>query len=302
MNTSTPRPEHTLGRLGERQVLRVGFGAMQLSAAHADETEKTAATAILRKAVEVGVDHVDTAEFYGGGSVNELIRAALHPYPAGLQLVSKVGAEEQAGGLVPAQRPEQLRAGVEANLASLGVEQLAAVNLRRVDAGPGIIATGDQIVDLDSQLAELIALRDEGKIAGIGLSNVSADQLHRSLPAGIVCVQNFYNLLDRTHEPALLECETNGVAWVPFFPLGSAFAHLPSVTASDVVIAHAARLGITPAQAGLAWLLARSPQTLLIPGTRNPEHLAENIAAADIELDADALAAFDAVAPAASAQ
>jgi aryl-alcohol dehydrogenase-like predicted oxidoreductase len=298
MTTPAALPEYAVGRLGDRPVMRVGFGAMQLEhAAAAGGDDYAAGEAILRRAVELGVDHIDTAQFYGPGTVNELIRTALHPYAEGLQLISKVGAEPHPQArIVAAQRPEQLRAQVEANLATLGAEQLAAVNLRRADAAPGIIATGDQVVDLDSQLAELIALRDEGKIAGIGLSNVSLDQLRQAVPAGIVCVQNLYNMLERGDEDLLAECERNGIAWVPFFPLGSAFARQPHVTDHPVVAAHAGRLGATPAQAGLAWLLAHSPQTLLIPGTRSPGHLAENVAVAQVRLDAEAMAAFDALA------
>jgi pyridoxine 4-dehydrogenase len=164
---------------------------------------------------------------------------------------------------------------------------------------PGVAGgdrAGDQVVDLDSQLAQLIALRDEGKIGGIGLSNISLDQLRQALPAGIVCVQNIYNLLERTHEDVLAECDRQDVAWVPYFPLGSAFANRPRVTDDPVVTAHAKRLGITPAQAALAWLLAHSPRTLLIPGTRDLGHLAENVAAGRIQLDAEALAAFDGLA------
>lgn len=286
--TSLTQLDHAFGALGPKRVLRVGYGAMQL-----EHAEPEAATRVLRRAVELGVDHVDTAEFYGNGSVNRAIRAALHPYPEGLQLVSKVGAEHTGTGLVPAQRPEQLRAAVEANLASLEVERLAVVNLRRVDVAPGIVATGEQLVDLDSQLAELTALRDEGKIGGIGLSHVSPDQLRRAGPAGIVCVQNLYNLLERDHEPTLRECERLGIAWVPFFPLGSAFVQRTNVTDSPVVISHAARLAITPAQAGLAWLLAHSPRTLLIPGTRSVEHLDENMQTLRCTLDDAAMAAFD---------
>jgi pyridoxine 4-dehydrogenase len=298
MTTPPPLPAYAVGRLGDRPVMRVGFGAMQLEpAATAGGDDYAAGVAILRRAVELGVDHVDTAQFYGPGTVNELIRTALHPYAEGLQVVSKVGAEHHPRArIVAAQRPEQLRAAVEANLATLGLERLAAVNLRRADAAPGIIATGDQVVDRDSQLAELIALRDEGKIAGIGLSNVSLDQLRRARPAGIVCVQNMYNVLERADEDVLAECERQDVAWVPYFPLGSAFAHQAQVTAHPVVVAHAARLGITAAQAGLAWLLAHSPRTLLIAGTRSPAHLAENVAAAEVRLDAEATAAFDALA------
>ena len=140
--------------------------------------------------------------------------------------MSKVGAERDAGGgLVPAQRPEQLRAQVEANLATLGVERIGVVNLRRLDAAPGIVAEGDQVVDIDDQLAELAALRDAGKIGGIGLSSVSAEQLDRAAPVGIACVQNLYSVIDRTAEPVLDRCRELGVAWVPFFPLGSAFAN-----------------------------------------------------------------------------
>jgi pyridoxine 4-dehydrogenase len=298
MTTPAALPEYAVGRLGDRPVMRVGFGAMQLEhAASAGGDDFDAGVAILRRAVELGVDHIDTAQFYGPGTVNELIRTALHPYAEGLQLVSKVGAEPHPQSrIVAAQRPEQLRAQVEANLATLGAEQLAVVNLRRADAAPGIIATGDQVVDLDSQLAELIALRDEGKLAGIGLSHVSLAQLRQALPAGIVCVQNMYNMLERGDEDLLAECERNGIAWVPFFPLGSAFDRMTHVTEHPVVVAHAERLGMTAAQAGLAWLLAHSPQTLLIPGTRSPGHLAENVAVAQVRLDAEAITAFDALA------
>ena len=274
------------GRLGDHKVRRVGYGAMQL--AEGTPPAREDAIAVLRRAVELGVDHIDTAEFYGDGLANDLIRAALWPYPDDLALVSKVGAV-RAGRLVPAQRPEELRAGVEANLRRLGVERLAVVNLRRLDARPGIVATGDQRVDLDSQLAELVALRAEGKIDGIGLSGVGVDEFRRALPAGVVCVQNLYNLLDRTAEPLLAECAAHGIAWVPFFPLGSAFPGAPRVAEHPAVVAAAVDLGATPAQVGLAWLLAHDPGTLLIPGTRSLEHLAENVAAADVPVDAAAL-------------
>lgn len=284
----TSLSDYAFAPLGSRRVMRVGYGAMQL-----EHAEPDAATRVLRRAVELGVDHIDTAEFYGDGVVNRAIRTALYPYPEELQLVSKIGAEHTGAGLVPAQRPEQLRAAIEANLASLGVDRLPVVNLRRVDTKPGIVATGDQLVDLDSQLAELTTLRDKGKIGGIGLSNVSLAQLRRAAPAGIACVQNLYNLLERDAEPTLRECERLGIAWVPFCPLGSAFANWANVADSPVVIEHAARLGITPAQAGLAWLLGHSSRTLLIPGTRSVEHLAENLDTARIELDDAAVSAFD---------
>ncbi len=276
-------------------VARIGFGVMQLERSALD---KDAALAILRQAADAGVNHLDTARFYG--ACNELIRAALAPYDAGLVLVSKVGAARDPDAkplpLVPAQRPAELRAQVEANLASLGTDRLSVVNLRRLDAPPGIIAAGEQRVDLDDQLAELSALRDEGKIGGIGLSNVSAGQLRQALPAGIACVQNSYSVLDRTAEPVLDVCREHGVAWVPFFPLGSAgFRNMPRVTDNPTVRAVAAELGVTPAQVGLAWQLAHYDRTLLIPGTASPAHLAENIAAGEIKLTGESLAALDAL-------
>jgi pyridoxine 4-dehydrogenase len=276
-------------------VARIGFGVMQLERSALD---KDAALAILRQAADAGVNHLDTAQFYG--ACNELIRDALAPYDAGLVLVSKVGAARDPDAkplpLVPAQRPAELRAQVEANLASLGTDRLSVVNLRRLDAPPGIIAAGEQRVDLDDQLAELGALRDEGKIGGIGLSNVSAGQLRQALPAGIACVQNSYSVLDRTAEPVLDVCREHGVAWVPFFPLGSAgFRNMPRVTDNPTVRAVAAELGVTPAQVGLAWQLAHYDRTLLIPGTASPAHLAENIAAGEIKLTGESLAALDAL-------
>ena len=286
------------GRLGEHRVARIGFGAMQLTESRDRAVGRETAVAILRTAVERGVDHIDTAEFYGTATenANDLIRAALHPYPENLAIATKVGAVRDASGaLVPAQRPEELRAAVEANLTRLGTERLALVNLRRVDGRPGIVAEGDQIVDIDSQLAELVALRDEGKIAGIGMSSVTADQLRQALPVGIVCVQNLYSLVDRTGESVLDVCREHDVAWVPFFPLGSAIPGFPKVVDQPAVQAAAAALGATPAQIGLAWLLAHYEGTLLIPGTANPDHLAENIAAGDIRLDPDTLKELDQV-------
>ena len=286
------------GRLGEHRVARIGFGAMQLTESRDRAVGRETAVAILRTAVERGVNHIDTAEFYGTATenANDLIRAALHPYPENLAIATKVGAVRDASGaLVPAQRPEELRAAVEANLTRLGTERLALVNLRRVDGRPGIVAEGDQIVDIDSQLAELVALRDEGKIAGIGMSSVTADQLRQALPVGIVCVQNLYSLVDRTGESVLDVCREHDVAWVPFFPLGSAIPGYPKVVDQPAVQAAAAALGATPAQIGLAWLLAHYEETLLIPGTANPDHLAENIAAGDIRLDPDTLKELDQV-------
>jgi pyridoxine 4-dehydrogenase len=282
-----PAPGGT-ARLAGRAVARIGFGAMQLEGRNAD---RDTALAVLRQAVGVGVNHIDTAQFYG--DCNALIRTALAPYPDDLVLVSKVGAEREAGGgLVPAQRPEQLRAQVEANLATLGVDQIGVVNLRRLDAAPGIVAEGEQLVDIDDQLAELAALRDAGKIGGIGLSSVSAEQLDRAAPAGIACVQNLYSVIDRTGEPVLDRCRALGVAWVPFFPLGSAFANRARVTDHPTVSAIAAEVGATPAQVGLAWLLSHYDRALLIPGTSDPAHLAENIAAGAVRLPPAAVTAL----------
>jgi pyridoxine 4-dehydrogenase len=302
--TTTPGPAGSArlagqaGQLGGQPVRRIGYGALPLAERGSRSSpDRAAAIALLRRAVELGVNHIDTAEFYGPGVANELIRAALHPYPDDLQLVSKVGAERDGrDGLVPAQKPAQLRAGVEANLRRLGTERIAVVNLRRLDNGPGIEAAGDQRVDLDSQLAELVALREEGKVGGIGLSSVSLEQFRQAQPAGIVCVQNLYNLIDRSDEPLLDECRRHDVAWVPFFPLGSGFAGRRKVTDEPAVLAAAAALGATPAQVGLAWLLAHDPHILLIPGTADPAHLEQNIAAQDLTLDPGTMAALDALA------
>ncbi len=283
-----PAPGGT-AKLAGRTVARIGFGAMQLERAGVG---RDAALAILRQAVEAGVNHIDTAAFYG--PANALIRDALAPYPDELVLVTKVGAARDADGTFGSgQRPEQLRDQVEANLATLGVEQVDVVNLRRLDAPPGLIAEGDQKVDLDDQLAELSALREAGKIGAIGLSNVSAGQLRQALPAGIACVQNSYGILDRTAEPVLQLCREHDIAWVPFFPLGSAFPNRLKATDDPTVAGIAADLGATPAQVALAWLLTHYDHTLLIAGTSDSAHLAENIAAGSLRLTAASVRALD---------
>jgi aryl-alcohol dehydrogenase-like predicted oxidoreductase len=272
--------------LAGRQVARIGFGAMQLPGpgVWGPPRDRDTALAVLRRAVELGVNHIDTAQFYGAGVSNELIRAALHPYPEDLVLVSKVGADrDDQGGWIPAARPEDLRAGVEANLRTLDVDRMDVVNLRLMDAGHP--AAADQRVGLDSQLAEMVALRDEGKIGAVGISNATLDQLRQALPAGIACVQNPYSVLDRSGEPLLGLCREQDVAWVPFFPLGSAFPGVAKVTEHPAVVAAATALAATPAQVGLAWLLAHAPNILLIPGTSSLGHLAENMAAAEVHLD-----------------
>jgi pyridoxine 4-dehydrogenase len=286
-DSRTPAPGGT-AKLAGRTVARVGFGVMQLGRRPRDSS-----LAILRQAISAGVNHLDTAHFYG--PCNAYIHDALAPYPADLVLVSKVGADHDPDGTpVPAQRPEQLRAQVDANLAALGVEQVDVVNLRRLDTQPGLIAEGDQLVAMDDQLAELTALRDAGKIGAIGLSNVSAAQLRQALPAGIACVQNNYSVLDRAAEPVLDTCREHGIAWIPFFPLGSAgWGTFRNVTSNPTVTAIASELAITPAQVALAWLLAHYDDTLLIPGTATPAHLTENIAAGSIHLPAAAQATLD---------
>jgi pyridoxine 4-dehydrogenase len=230
--------------------------------------------------------------------VNRRIRAALAPFPDDLVIVSKVGARytgEQPIPLAPAQRPAQLRAAVEDDLSQLGLERIPVVNLRRMDIGPGVGADGDQIVDLDDQLAEMIALRDEGKIGAIGISSVPLAVLRRALAAGIACVQNAYSLLDRSQEGMVDVCTAEGIAWVPYFPLGSAFPGFPKVADNAKVVEIADEIGATPSQIGLAWLLAHAPTTLLIPGTRSIEHLEENTGAGDVSLSAEAIARLDAV-------
>jgi aryl-alcohol dehydrogenase-like predicted oxidoreductase len=272
-------------------VARVGYGAMQLFEATPED-----ATAVLRRAVELGVNHIDTASFYGPGEVNRRIRAALAPYPDDLVIVSKVGARytgEEPMPLAAAQRPAELRAAVEDDLRQLGLDRVPVVNLRRMDLGPSAAVEGDQDIDVDDQLAEMIALRDEGKIGAIGISSVPLDVVRRAAPAGIACVQNAYSLLDRSQEATLDFCKSEGIAWVPYFPLGSAFPGLPKVTDDAVVVEVAGEIGATPAQVGLAWLLAHAANTLLIPGTRSVAHLEENLGAGNVALGADVLARLE---------
>lgn len=280
-------------QLGTHQIGRIGYGAMQLE--HADVSS---GQRLLRRAVELGVNHIDTASFYGDATVNRLIRSALQPNPDDLVIVSKVGARHTDGPvpLAPAQRPSELREQVLLDLDTLGVEQVPVVNLRRLDRGPGLVATGEHVIPLDDQLAELIALREEGVIGGIGLSNVTAEQLRQALPAGIVCVQNAYSLIDRTSEDVLELCLAHGLAWVPFFPLGSAFDRLPSPAEHPVVREVASQYDVTPAALSLAWILAHQPNTALIPGTRSIGHLEANLDVGNLRLEPDAIARLDAVA------
>jgi pyridoxine 4-dehydrogenase len=273
--------------LGGRPVRRMGFGAMQLPGpgVFGPPEDREVALAVLRRAVDAGVNHIDTAQFYGPDVANELLHEALHPYPDDLVLVSKVGAErDDHGQWLAAQRPEQLRAGVEANLASLGLEQVPVVNLRRHP---------ESDVPLTEQLELMEALRQEGLIGSIGLSNVDLEQYRtaRSL-IEVACIQNPYNLADTSGEDIFEACRSDGTPFVPFFPLGSAFNPENPVLGASSVQATAQRLGATPAQVALAWLLHLAPNVLLIPGTSSVLHLEENLAAADLVLDEEALEAL----------
>jgi pyridoxine 4-dehydrogenase len=280
--------------LGQFSVFRIGFGAMQLPGpgVFGPPRDHDQAIAVLRRAVELGVDHIDTAQFYGPDVANELIREALHPYPDNLALVSKVGGRrDDKGGWLPAHEPDELRKGVEDNLKTLGVGQLAAVNLRVMDAGTEPNQPGRVDPELfDRQLSAMIEARDEGLIAGIGLSNITLEHLQIALDrTDIACVQNAFNLVDRTSAPVLDACAERGIAFVPFFPLGSGFAADNPVLGNPVVQRTAERLSRTPAQIALAWTLAVSPNVLLIPGTSSVGHLEENMAVADVELDKDTI-------------
>jgi aryl-alcohol dehydrogenase-like predicted oxidoreductase len=269
--------------LGRFSVARIGFGAMQLPGpgVMGPPRDRDEALAVLGRAVELGVNHIDTAQFYGPDVANELIREALHPYPENLALVSKVGGRrDDAGAWLPLSEPADLRRDLEANLRTLGVDQLAAVNLRLFESeGP------DQL--FDDQLAVMIAARDEGLIGGIGLSEITHEHLLHALEiTEIACVQNAFNLVHRASTPVLDECAARGIAFVPFFPLGAAFTGPNNpVLGNELVRGAAERLGRTPAQVALAWTLSVSPDVLLIPGTSSVRHLEQNLAAAEIELD-----------------
>ena len=280
-------------QLGHFSVSRVGFGAMQLPGpgVFGPPRDRPEALAVLRRAVELGVDHIDTSQFYGPDVANELIREALHPYPGNLALVSKVGARrDESGGWMRYDEPDELRKGIEDNLSSLGTGQLAAVNLRLMDG-----AEPDQ--RFDDQVGAMTTARDEGLIGGVGLSNVTRAHLLRALEhTDIACVQNPLNLVDRASMPVLEECSSRGIAFVPFFPLGSGFAKPNPVLGNEHVLSTAGRIGCTPAQVALAWTLGLAPNVLLIPGTSTRAHLEENLAVAGIELDEETRKQLTAVA------
>jgi len=278
--------------LGTFTVHRVGFGAMQLPGpgVFGPPRDHDEAIAVLRRAVELGVDHIDTSQYYGPKVANELIREALYPYPDNLALVSKVGGRrDDNGAWLPVEEPAGLRADLEANLETLGIDALAAVNLRVMDGE-------EPDAKFDAQLDVMITAKEDGLIAGIGLSNISYAQLIHALDrTDIVCVQNPYNLVDRSSQQVLDECTARNIAFVPFFPLGSAFNAENPVLGNPVVQRAAAESGRTPAQIALAWTLGVAPNVLLIPGTSSRGHLEENLAVADIELDEQTRAQLDSV-------
>ena len=292
MTDHTSDPTAT-GRLGDKTVRRIGFGAMQLAGPGVKGPPKDpdAARAVLRRAVELGVDHIDTAQFYGPDVVNDLIREALHPYPDGLRLVTKVGARRDAeGGFVPALSPRELRDAVEENLRSLRVERMDLVNLRPVSVEAGE-------APLAEELGTLVELREEGKLDLIGISTVPGEVVEYALTVTELGeVQNSFSIIDRSDAATLELCRERGIAYVPYFPLGSAFTAGPQAIAADPTIAGVAeKHGATTSQVALAWLLAQYEGVLLIPGTSSVAHLEENLGAAEVALDAEDLAALDEV-------
>jgi pyridoxine 4-dehydrogenase len=272
--------------LGPFQVAPIGFGAMRLSGPgiFGPPRDRDEAIALLREAVDLGVDHIDTAQYYGPDLVNELIREALYPYPPELVLVSKVGARrDDRGGVFAYDEPAQLRLGIEDNLRTLGVDSLPVVNLRIMDPGrpAGFF---------DDQLAAMVSARDDGLISAVGLSNVTLPQLLQALAVTeVACVQNSYHLTDRRSQPVLKECTRRGIAFVPFAPLGSGAVGERSVIHAPQVVRIAARMGALPAQVALAWILHTAVDSLLIPGTSSRVHLRENLAASTLRLDPEAM-------------
>ena len=275
--------------LGRRDVFRMGYGAMQLAGpgVYGPPKDRTAAVAVLRAAVEAGVDHIDTSDFYGPHVTNEIIREALYPYGDDLVLVTKVGAVRGSdASWIPAQSPAELKRGVEDNLLRLKLEAMDVVNLRIV---------GEVHEPAEGSIAErfgaLAELQQKGLIRHLGLSNVTSRQVAEARAiAPVVCVQNQYNLIHRTDDALVDELAAAGIAYVPFFPLGG-FSPLQNEGLSAV----AAQLGATPMQVALAWLLERSPNILLIPGTSQVKHLEQNLAAAELVLDEAVMAELEAL-------
>ena len=289
-----PSDRHRQGRhihrLGTRKVKRLGYGAMQLAGkgVFGPPKDRAGAVAVLRAAVESGVDHIDTSDFYGPHVTNQIIREALHPYPDDLVIVTKISARRgDDGSWIPAFTREELTRAVHDNLRNLGLDVLEVVNLRSM-----LGIHGPAEGSLEEPLTALAELQRQGLVRHIGLSNATATQIAdgRKICA-IACVQNMYNLAHRDDDALIDELARAGTAYVPFFPLGG-FTPLQSTTLSDV----ANRLGATPMQVALAWLLQRSPNLLLIPGTSSVAHLRENLAAVELTLSADSIAALDGIA------
>ena len=280
--------------LGDKPINRIGYGAMQLAGpgVFGPPRDPEAARAVLRRAIELGVDHIDTSQYYGPDTVNDLIRDTLHPYPENLKLVTKVGARrDEAGGWLPAQSPAELREGVETNLRSLRVERMDLVNLRLLNEGDG------SSVSLAEQLGALEQLRHDGKLDLIGVSNVELERAEQALElVDVSQIQNSYSIVDRADDPIVELCRERAVAFVPFFPLGSGFTGGPAKLAQDPTISKVAeKHRASASQIALAWLLVRYERMLLIPGTTSVAHLEENLAAIDIELDEDDLTALGTV-------
>jgi len=280
--------------LGNKTIGRIGFGAMQLAGpgVMGPPRDPEAARAVLRRAIELGVDHIDTSQYYGPDTVNALIHDVLHPYSENLKLVTKVGARRtDDGAWLPALEPHELRAGVEANLRSLEVERMDLVNLRVM--GPG----GKPGTPTPEQLGELEDLRKEGKLDLIGVSNVNPEGARMAMDlVEISQVQNSFSITDRENEPLVELCRDRDIAFVPFFPLGSGFTGGPQKLAEDPAIAEVSeRTGATPTQIALAWLLEFYERILLIPGTTSVAHLEENLAAGDIALSEEDLKTLEGV-------
>jgi len=285
---ATTLPGGTFAMADDLTVTRMGYGAMQLAGPRVfgPPADHDGAVAVLREAIELGVTHIDTSDYYGPHVTNQIIKEALHPYPDSLRIVTKVGAyRDVKGGWPHARSPEQLRQAVHDNLIHLGLEALDAVNLRMGgfdSPTPGSIA---------EPFAALAEMQQEGLIKHVGISTVSAEQIAEAQSiAPIVCVQNFYNLAHRDDDDLIDSLAAQGIAYVPYFPLGG-FTPLQSGTLESV----AARLGTTPISVALAWLLQRSPNILLIPGTSSVAHLRENISGAALTLSDDELAELNSI-------
>jgi pyridoxine 4-dehydrogenase len=286
----TKLPGGTFTMAADVTVTRVGYGAMQLAGPHVfgPPADRDAAVAVLREAIEMGITHIDTSDYYGPHVTNQIIKEALHPYPDSLHIVTKVGALRDAkGGWPQALAPEQLRQAVHDNLDHLGLDALDVVNLR---VGGLDSATGGSIAEPFTALADM---QQEGLIKHLGISTVSAEQIAEAQSiAPVVCVQNFYNVAHRVDDTLIDSLASQGIAYVPYFPLGG-FTPLQS----DTLAAVAARLGATPMAVALAWLLQRSPNLLLIPGTSSVAHLRENVAGAALSLPPQELSELNSIAP-----